>query len=424
MIYEKIMKQLKSFDFTDAQRKKLASIILKLDKEKQDILISGDNIATINGQSLLNGGNISIIKTGIFSIVTKLPINDIDKDKIYLVPSTKTDNENRFSEYIYTDNGWEKLGTITAEVNLSNYVQHTDVVTDTTNGLMLASDKQTVDSLPQYILGGTPLYEPNEIFAISFSKQNIDIRCACKKIDTNDDAAAIFNIPSATQSKAGVMSSSDKVKLDGIKAGAQVNKIESVSVNGTPLEITNKGVDIPIHEYTAGDGIKLENGKFSLDLQPDNFSSAPIVFGGELAADLPIRKDGKLYDRITIYNIASLSDEFGNLGLLSKSDYNAFNAKQDALTEVQLNNINNAITSISINNIGQVNTNGTVNLTIPNASITENGLMSKEDKAKLDSQPTIKASDATGVTDDDYVVIKKSELDSILSRLSALENKA
>ena len=50
--------------------------------------------------------------------------------------------------------------------------------------------------------------------------------------------------------------------------------------------------------------------------------------------------------------------------------------------------------------------------------------MSKEDKAKLDSQPTIKANDATGVTDDAYVVIKKSELNSILSRLSALENKA
>ena len=37
MTYEKMMKQLKSFDFTDAQRKKLASIILKLDKEKRKI---------------------------------------------------------------------------------------------------------------------------------------------------------------------------------------------------------------------------------------------------------------------------------------------------------------------------------------------------------------------------------------------------
>ena len=153
MRYEKIMKQLKSFNFTDAQRKKLASIIFKLDKEKQDILVSGDNIATINGQSLLNGGNISLIKTGIFTIVTELPTNDIDKDKVYLVSSTETDNENKFSEYIYTDNGWEKLGTFTAEIDLSNYVQKTDVVTNTTNGLMLASDKVKLHSFDEVLTG-------------------------------------------------------------------------------------------------------------------------------------------------------------------------------------------------------------------------------------------------------------------------------
>lgn len=419
MKYEKIMKQLKSFNFTDAQRKKLASIILKLDKEKQDILISGDNIATINGQSLLNGGNISLIKTGIFSIVTELPTNDIDKDKVYLVPSTETDNENRFSEYIYTDNGWEKLGTFTAKIDLSNYVQKTDVVTDATNGLMLASDKTKLDNIPKYVLARN---EDNllKIFQYDYS---VLIRTYFIYSPTGNPNNRDYSISSAEHSRAGVMSAPDKVKLDGIEAGAQVNKIESVSVNGTPLEITNKGVNIPIHEYTAGDGIKLENGKFSLDLQPFNYSPSPNVFGGGLGVDFPIREDGKLCDHITITNIGSEYNSIG-FGLLSKSDYNAFKAKQDALTEVQLNNINNAITSISINNIEQVNTNGAVDLTIPNATTEQDGMMSKADKTKLDSQPTIKANNATGVTDDDYVVIKKSELNSILSRLSALENKA
>ncbi len=552
-----MMKQLKSFNFTDAQRKKLASIILKLDKEKQDILVSGDNIATINGQSLLNGGNISLIKTGIFTIVTELPTNDIDKDKVYLVPSKETDNENRFSEYIYTDNGWEKLGTFTAEIDLSNYVQKTDVVTNTTNGLMLASDK---------------------------------------------------------------------VKLDGIEEGAQVNKIESVSVNGTPLEITNKGVNIP-NATTEQDGTMSKADKTKLDslenytlpaattttlggvkvpktYKPDGYyydytnelevteegnlilksmSLGDVVepFGPQLGLNIYARS-GTVLAGFNLLNVAQLNTH--QMGVLAKSDFDKFNAKQDALTEVQLNNINNAITSISVNDVEQINTNGTVNLTIPNATSSKtglmsaddkskldsiidwsddnagllpiyngdgsdgewiythwigagqgtdntwrkasdiilenitsnailnntpiattvkaglmsasdktklnspinyyyrdagvdtkltdlstdvcyigspvleilgnkvefkgaklctfngipfidcsvptavasllNGLMSKEDKAKLDSQPTIKANDATGVADDDYVVIKKSELDSILSRLSALENKA
>lgn len=377
MKYEKIMKQLKSFNFTDAQRKKLASIILKLDKEKQDILVSGDNIATINGQSLLNGGNISLIKTGIFTIVTELPTNDIDKDKVYLVPSTKTDNENRFSEYIYTDNGWEKLGTFTAEVDLSNYVQHTDVVTDTTNGLMLASDK---------------------------------------------------------------------TKLDGIEEGAQVNTIESVSVNGTPLEITNKGVDIPAYELPVATGTTLGGIKVPKSYKPNPpspYISNPLILTEE--GNLILRSEpvsgspeninssrfikfeastNSVISSFRIYNVEYSSYGNAKLGLISKGYFDKFNAKQDALTEVQLNNINNAITSISVNDVEQVNTNGAVNLTIPNATTSKEGLMSKEDKAKLDSQPTIKASNATGVTDNDYIVIKKSELDSILSRLSSLENKA
>lgn len=275
------MKQLKSFDFTDAQRKKLASIILKLDKEKQDILVSGDNIATINGQSLLNGGNISLIKTGIFTIVTELPTNDIDKDKVYLVPSTKTDNENKFSEYIYTDNGWEKLGTFTAEVDLSPY----------TKAL----------SLPKYVIGHNT--KKTVMTVIPYSDK-IKIEYIVMDLINNYKIETWIYIKQASTRDAGLMSSSDKVKLDSIEDNAQVNTIESVSVNGTPLEITNKCVNIP------------------------------------------------------------------------------------------------------------------------NATTSKDGMMFKADKAKLDSQPTIKANDATGVTDDDYVVIKKSELDSILSRLSALENKA
>mgnify|MGYP007106418317 CR=1 FL=1 len=50
----------------------------------------------------------------------------------------------------------------------------------------------------------------------------------------------------ATETANGLMSSSDKTKLDGVDSGAQVNKIESISVNGTAQTITNKNVDIAI----------------------------------------------------------------------------------------------------------------------------------------------------------------------------------
>ena len=65
----------------------------------------------------------------------------------------------------------------------------------------------------------------------------------------------------------GFFSNDEKTKLAGIEAGAQVNKLESVKVNGTALDITEKVVNIDLSAYaktadmdkkvasvTAGDG--------------------------------------------------------------------------------------------------------------------------------------------------------------------------
>ena len=514
MTYGKIMKQLKSFNFTDAQRKKLASIILKLDKEKQDILISGDNIATINGQSLLNGGNISLIKTGIFSIVTELPTNDIDKDKVYLVPSTETDNENKFSEYIYTDNGWEELGTFTADVDLSPYERALNLPSDVVKTLRAHSGANYVN--------------------VYSYKQDLD-RGQLHEVSE-------FNIPKATSENAGIITAQDKAKLDGIEEGAQVNTIESISVNGTPLDITNKGVNIPLVD-TKNAGIlpAINNTSYSpsflmtninpvtyqrnykwgsidiasfilnnkdVDIRITNVGN--ITFSNIFSEGIEIGSNNnrsihfKVILNPSINNILTLDDEglfvdktsidtgvtgiklagytsdkditldiaegivriplatVTTQGLMDVADktkldslenYTLPAATKTTLGGVRVGNLNGQIPSIlhtdnygnltarvslyyikdskTLKLVDYVNDSeiSTINCADfikdgPNASITENGLMSKEDKAKLDSQPTIKASDATGVTDDDYVVIKKSELNSILSRLSALENKA
>lgn len=58
-----------------------------------------------------------------------------------------------------------------------------------------------------------------------------------------------MDIAAATQSAAGVMSATDKTKLDGIAAGAQVNVIESVKVNGTALSVSGKSVNIDLSPY-------------------------------------------------------------------------------------------------------------------------------------------------------------------------------
>lgn len=53
----------------------------------------------------------------------------------------------------------------------------------------------------------------------------------------------------ATDSKSGLMLPTDRMKLDGIAAGAQVNVLESVKVNGTALSVSGKSVNIDLSPY-------------------------------------------------------------------------------------------------------------------------------------------------------------------------------
>lgn len=55
----------------------------------------------------------------------------------------------------------------------------------------------------------------------------------------------------ATTSTAGLMSASDKTKLDGVASGAQVNVIETVKVNNTALTPSSKAVNVTVPTKTS-----------------------------------------------------------------------------------------------------------------------------------------------------------------------------
>lgn len=65
-------------------------------------------------------GKVSAIPKFAIAVVSSLPTTDISTTTIYLV-TTGEESQNLYTEYIYVDNKWEKLGTQT--VDLSGYVQ-------------------------------------------------------------------------------------------------------------------------------------------------------------------------------------------------------------------------------------------------------------------------------------------------------------
>lgn len=85
-------------------------------------------IKTINGQSILGTGNISI-DFSFVEIATSLDsITNPQTNKIYLIsndPSASSDN--LYTEYIYVSGAFEKIGEVTSSIDLSNYYTKTEI---------------------------------------------------------------------------------------------------------------------------------------------------------------------------------------------------------------------------------------------------------------------------------------------------------
>ena len=147
---------------------------------------------------------LSAIPKFAISVVQTLPTSDISTTTVYLV-STGTETNNLYTEYIYVNNKWEILGT--QKLDLSPYVKENDLADVATTG----SYSDLVD-------------EPTKLSDFT-NDQNFPSDASYVHTDNN-------------------YTTTEKNKLSGIAEGAQVNKIESVKVEGTALTISNKSVNI------------------------------------------------------------------------------------------------------------------------------------------------------------------------------------
>ena len=120
-------------------------------------------IATLDVNGNVPLSQLGNIDTTLFVIAQALPTEDIHSNRIYLVPATSTSSEkNIYAEYIYTGNPsqaydaskWEKLGSIKADTDLSNYYTKTQVYTkDETRAEISQYVNSTVSSVQTKLEG-------------------------------------------------------------------------------------------------------------------------------------------------------------------------------------------------------------------------------------------------------------------------------
>lgn len=129
-----------------------------------------------------------ISKLTLVEVVAELPANNIKKNRLYLRLNDKAETENLYDIYVYANNKWEKIDSL--ELNIDDY----------------------------------------------YTKSDIDIELN-KKSDTN------HTHNNATTTTNGFLSTTDKIKLDGISEGANKTIIDTSLSTTSTNPVQNKVIN-------------------------------------------------------------------------------------------------------------------------------------------------------------------------------------
>ena len=249
------------------------------DKNEIDEIVSGINDTIENN------------KINLFEVVTGLPESG-EINKVYLLPND-TDGENTFTEYIYVNNKWEKVGEIQSTVELDDYYDKA-AVDDLIKNFITISDVTDKLNTHNVVL--------SEDITDSDYKKNAtvqevlsNIHSRIKAINSSIDSALSGGVTSITEgigisvdTTSSTTSPKVSVKLYEPKEGEEENAIvisgdslyvKSLENRLAQLEellknvITTENIgDYAVTEIAYGDAsndisiVENENGKYTLTL--------------------------------------------------------------------------------------------------------------------------------------------------------------
>lgn len=186
---------------------------------------SANGVAGLDSNGYVPLAQLGNLDTTVAEVVSALPTTNIKKH-IYLVKDASGVTQNQYEEYLYTGDTsaaydaskWEKLGDFRATVDLADYAKKSEAV----NNSSYEATKDTV----------------------IFSFKNI-----------NDEWITGYQVQSASSTKAGVMSSYDKDKLNkisvqGIDDRVEVGDLITADSNVT-VDSTDNSISVSLPSVTG-----------------------------------------------------------------------------------------------------------------------------------------------------------------------------
>lgn len=127
----------------------------------------------ITGENVIN----VTLDTNIYQVVESLPDSGINPNKIYLVLNSKSGETNLYTEYIYVNGKWEKIGEYKAEVDLTPYLKSSEAASTYATKSELAGEaserEQAITNLTATVQGKLDTATYNEEKATFETKENV-----------------------------------------------------------------------------------------------------------------------------------------------------------------------------------------------------------------------------------------------------------
>lgn len=326
---------------------------------KQNALVSGTNIKTFNGQSILGTGNIEFEQGKTITVVTELPQTG-DPDRIYLVPNESSRTNDIYDEYIWLveQSKWEFLGNKHVDVDLTDYYTKKEV-----NALIPQVDSYTkVESDNKYAVKAD-VYTKSEVDDLivpqvdAYTKQESDskyatIKTVNNKVDkvvgkqlstedyTTEEKEKLAelsnyddtNITQKLNEKVDKITgkglstedytTSEKTKLGTIEEGAQVNTVTSVAGRTGAVTLTKTDIGLDNVDNTSDDDKPISTAtQTALDSKVDKVEGKDLS-QEDFTTELKSKLDGlSNYDDSTITEtLSNKVDKISGKGL-STNDY-------------------------------------------------------------------------------------------------------
>lgn len=295
---------------------------------KQATLVSGENIKTVNSQSILGSGDLAIsgVSEEQAQEIAKIPTLETElsqKANVSDVPTVQTGHKGTNKKYIYS------------EGNIDN--NNKTVVSNIVN----VNDNPDTVKLGIYEWGGS--------------------------------MGKVIKLPSATTTAAGVMSASDKTKLDSIPEtipsqseidgiAADVSALQTAMDGKQPTLVSGTNIKTINGNSILGEGNLVIEGGSSVDAYTKTESDAKYATKNELTAVETVANNADTKADAATSRVESVETSLGN--------------KQDTLVSG---------TNIKTVNSQSILGEGNLEVTIPDATTATSGAMSAADKTKLDS---------------------------------------